>query len=91
MKGATPENLFPKFDYCIDASDPDIVILRRQDASFVAAFSAQGVTKEGLNEAAILGAYPTLRAEDLANAWAYVRSHRDEIDGQIAANDADDA
>ena len=52
MKGATPENLFPKFDYCIDASDPDIVILRRQDASFVAAFSARGVTKEGLIEAA---------------------------------------
>ncbi|MBA3491719.1 MAG: hypothetical protein H0T55_06520 [Rubrobacteraceae bacterium] len=52
MKGATPENLFPKFDYCIDESDPDIVILRRQDASFVAAFSAKGVTKEGLIEAA---------------------------------------
>jgi len=53
VKGATPENLFPKFDdYCIDESDPDIVILRRQDASFVAAFSAKGVTKEGLIEAA---------------------------------------
>jgi len=52
VKGATPENLFPKFDYCIDASDPDIVILRRQDASFVAAFSARGVTKGGLIEAA---------------------------------------
>jgi len=46
---------------------------------------------EGLSEAAILGAYPALRAEDLANAWAYVRSHRDEIQGQILANDADDA
>jgi len=52
VKSATPENLFPKFDYCIDASDPDIMILRRQDASFVAAFSAKGVTKEGLIEAA---------------------------------------
>jgi hypothetical protein len=52
VKGATPENLFPKFDYCIDASDPDIMILCRQDASFVAAFSAKGVTKEGLIEAA---------------------------------------
>ncbi len=47
--------------------------------------------REGLHEAAILGAYPTLRAEDLTNAWAYVRSHREEIDAQIAANDADDA
>ena len=32
--------LLPKFDYYIDNSDPDIVILRRQDGSFVAAFSA---------------------------------------------------
>ena len=31
---------FPKFAYYLDESDPDIVILRRQDGSFVAAFSA---------------------------------------------------
>ena len=29
------------------------------------------------------------RAEDLANAWSYVRSHRDEIDDQIKANESD--
>ena len=52
MKGATPEMLFPKFNYYLDESDPDIVILRRQDASFVAAFSARGVTKGGLIDAA---------------------------------------
>ena len=52
MKGATPESLFPKFNYYLDESDPDIVILRRQDASFVAAFSARGVTKGGLIDAA---------------------------------------
>ena len=27
--------------------------------------------------------YPSLRAEDLVNAWAYVRAHREEIDRQI--------
>jgi hypothetical protein len=52
VKGATQEILFPKFNYYLDESDPDIVILRRQDASFVAAFSARGVTKEGLIDAA---------------------------------------
>ncbi len=52
MKDTTPETLFPKFDYYLDESDPDIVILRRQDASFVAAFSARGVSNEGLSEAA---------------------------------------
>jgi hypothetical protein len=41
-----------KVDYYLDESDPDIVILRRQDASFVAAFSAIGATKEGIVEAA---------------------------------------
>jgi hypothetical protein len=44
---------FPKFDYYLDESDPDVVILRRQeDDSFVAAFSTQGATKEGIVEAA---------------------------------------
>jgi hypothetical protein len=42
----------PAFNYYLDESDPDIVILRRQDGSFVAAFSAQGATKEGIVEAA---------------------------------------
>ena len=43
---------FPTFDYYLDKSDPDVVILRRQDGSFVAAFSARGATKEGILEAA---------------------------------------
>ena len=43
----------------------------------------------GTSEAELLRAYPTLRAEDLANAWAYVRSHRDEIVRQIEENEAD--
>jgi len=29
----------------------------------------------GTSKQALLEAYPSLRAEDLANAWAYVRSH----------------
>ena len=42
----------PKFDYYLDESDADIVFLRRQDGSLVAAFSAQGATREGIVEAA---------------------------------------
>jgi hypothetical protein len=41
------------FNYVLDESDPDIVILRRRDGSFVAAFSASGATKEGIREAAM--------------------------------------
>jgi hypothetical protein len=36
------EPLLPKFDYYLDESDPDIIVLRRQDGAFVAAFSARG-------------------------------------------------
>jgi uncharacterized protein (DUF433 family) len=42
----------------------------------------------GMSEAELLRSYPSLRAEDLANAWAYVRSHRDEIEREIAENEA---
>ena len=38
----------------------------------------------GTSEADLLRSYPTLRAEDLANAWAYARTHREEIDTLIA-------
>ena len=41
----------------------------------------------GTSEAELLGAYPTLRAEDLTNAWAYVRSHPQEIDQDIRENE----
>ena len=43
----------------------------------------------GVSEADLLRSYPSLRAEDLANAWAYVRSHQIEISSQIEANETD--
>ena len=65
-----PEDTFPKFNYYLDESDPDILILRRQDDTFVAAFSAQGATREGILEAAkedyreILSAYRARQEKD---------------------------
>lgn len=41
----------------------------------------------GASEQALLAAYPNLRAEDLVNAWAYARSHAEEIDSQIRENE----
>jgi len=46
------ELLFPSFGYLLDESDPDIVVLRRQNDAFVAAFSARGATREAIREAA---------------------------------------
>ena len=45
--------------YYLDESDPDILILRRRDDSFVAAFSASGATREGIREAAMEDYYRT--------------------------------
>ena len=42
----------------------------------------------GLGDGDILHAYPSLRAEDLANAWAYARAFRNEIEHQIAENES---
>ena len=33
----------------------------------------------GSSEADLLRAYPTLRAQDIVNAWSYVDMHRDEV------------
>jgi hypothetical protein len=49
---STEDLLFPSFEYHLDESDPDVVILRRQDGAFVAAFSVRGVTRKGIVETA---------------------------------------
>ena len=41
----------------------------------------------GTSEADLLQIYPTLRAEDIVHAWAYVRAHQSEIDEQIRDNE----
>ncbi len=58
---------FPKFAYYLDESDPDVVIVRRQNGSFVAAFSASGVTREGIVEA----------AKD--DYWGLIRAHTNSL------------
>jgi hypothetical protein len=63
----------PAFNYFLDESDPDIAVLRREDGSFVAAFSARGATREGIREAAM---------EDYR---ALVEAHRDFLDSSARA------
>jgi uncharacterized protein (DUF433 family) len=41
----------------------------------------------GASDAEILAAHPSLRANDLGNAWAYVWKHREEIDRDIDENE----
>ncbi|MGI8641508.1 MAG: DUF433 domain-containing protein [Pyrinomonadaceae bacterium] len=49
----------------------------------------ENARQQGVTEAELLQDYPTLTAQDLANAWAYVRSHRDEIKREIVENEED--
>jgi hypothetical protein len=63
------EEMLPKFDYYLDESDPDIVVLRRQDGAFVAAFSALGATTEGIAEAA---------KEDYRKLLLRLRAHKEQ-------------
>jgi hypothetical protein len=65
--------LLPKFDYYIDESDPDIVILRRQDGAFAAAFSARGVTREGIVEAAKEDYWKVIEA-NAYSFWAFEKA-----------------
>jgi hypothetical protein len=66
----------PKFDYYLDESDPDIPILRRQDGSFVAAFSARGATREGIVEAAEEDYRELLRRDATRNLGNDTEDHR---------------
>lgn len=46
----------------------------------------ESLRRGGKTDAELLAAYPGLTAEDLANAWNYARSHREEMDREIASN-----
>ena len=46
----------------------------------------EGYRRLGWSEAKILENFPTLRAVDLARAWAYVTAHPDEIEQELREN-----
>ncbi len=49
----------------------------------------ESLRRGGKTDAELLAAYPSINAEDLANAWNYARTHHDEMDREIAANGDD--
>lgn len=67
---------------CVCGGEPCIIRTR------IPVWVLEQARRLGVSEADLLRGYPTLRAEDLANAWAFVRIHRDEIDEQIRGNEA---
>jgi uncharacterized protein (DUF433 family) len=75
---------YPGIDLTDDVSGGDPCIARTR----IPVWTLEQARRLGASEAELLRSYLGLRAEDLANAWAYVRSHRDEIDAQIRDNEA---
>jgi len=47
----------------------------------------ENARRNGVTEQVLLPGYPSLRAEDLVNAWNYARSHAAEMDRQIHENE----
>ena len=77
-------NTFPGIESVPGVSGGEPVIVRTRIPVWVLVRARQ----LGSTEVELLQAYPALRAEDLANAWAYVRSHPVEIEKQIRENEA---
>ena len=50
----------------------------------------ENARRQGVSEAELLLNYPGLTAKDLANAWDYVNLRLDEIEIEIAENEAED-
>ncbi len=74
---------FPGIDSNLSVSGGEACIVRTRIPVWVLV-QARNL---GTSESDLLRAYPTLRAEDLSNAWAYYRAHKEEIDKAIQENE----
>ena len=75
---------FPGIDSRSDVCGGEPCIVRTR----IPVWLLEQARRTGASEQALLAAYPSLRAEDLVNAWAYARSHASEIEAQIRENEA---
>jgi uncharacterized protein (DUF433 family) len=75
---------FPGIDTRPDVCGGEPCIVRTR----IPVWLLEQARRMGASEQELLAAYPSLRAEDLVNAWAYARSHAAEIEAQIRANEA---
>ena len=77
------EELLPSFDSTPGVCGGEPCIVRTR----IPVWALEQSRRLGMSEDELLRSYPALRAEDLVNAWAYVRSHRPEIEDEIRANE----
>ncbi len=77
-------NSWPGIEKIASVVGGDACIMRTR----IPVWALENYRRLGWNEAQLLDNYPTLRAADLVNAWAYVDAHLDEIDQAIRENEA---
>jgi uncharacterized protein (DUF433 family) len=75
---------FPGIDSCPEVCGGEACIVRTR----IPVWLLENARRLGVTEQELLVAYPSLRAEDLVNVWAYARAHVTEIDEQIRENEA---
>ena len=64
-------NVYPGIENRPDVAGGEPCIVRTR----ITVWTLEQAHRLGCSEGDLLKAYPSLRAEDLANAWSYVRSH----------------
>jgi uncharacterized protein (DUF433 family) len=69
-------NVWPGVEKTAGVAGGDACIVRTR----IPVWALENYRRLGWSEAAILENYPTLRAADLVNAWAYADAHREEIE-----------
>jgi uncharacterized protein (DUF433 family) len=74
---------FPGIDSRSDVCGGEACIVRTR----IPVWLLEQARRLGASEQSLLAAYPSLRAEDLVNAWAYSRSHAAEIEARIRENE----
>src|SRR5690349_14326172 len=74
---------FPGIDVRPDVCGGEPCIVRTR----IPVWLLEQAQRLGASEQQLLAAYPSLRAEDLGNAWAYARSHGAEIEAQTHDNE----
>lgn len=75
---------FPGIDSRPDVCGGEPCIIRTRIPVWV----LEQARRLGATDQSLLASYPTLRPEDLRNAWAYVSAHPPDIDVQIHRNEA---
>lgn len=74
---------FPGIDFSPAICGGDACITRTR----IPVWLLERYRRLGVSDRDLLDSYPSLRSEDLANAWAYSRTHAAEIDLQIVSNE----